>query len=114
VKGRATLYLDEDVSVVVAEILRNQDVKVLTVHEAGRKGKSDPEQLEFAVTYGYTFVTHNRQDYEDLAREYFEEELKHSGIVVARRRPAIEIARRLKPIVDKYTGAELENQIIYI
>ena len=113
-KSRVTLYLDEDVSVVVAEILRNQDVKVLTVHEAERKGKSDPEQLEFAIQYGYTFVTHNRQDYEDLAREYFEKGLTHTGIIVARRRPAIELARRLKSIIDAYTGAELENQIIYI
>ena len=64
------LYLDENVSVLVAKILRARGFKVTTTDEAGRKGTSDPKQLQFAVENGYTIVTMNRVDFESLANVF--------------------------------------------
>ncbi len=48
------IYLDEDVNVLLAKLVRLQNFKTLTVSEAGRKGKTDAEQLEYAARNGYT------------------------------------------------------------
>jgi hypothetical protein len=109
-----SVYLDEDVNVLVAELIRLQNFRVLTVTEAARKGKSDAEQLEFATENGYTILTHNRVDYEKLAQEYFANNQTHAGIIVAVRRPAQKIAERLLKILNNFTADEVFNQIIYI
>ncbi len=54
------IYLDEDVNVLLAKLVRLQNFKTLPVSEAGRKGKTDAEQLEYAARNGYTILTHNR------------------------------------------------------
>lgn len=45
------LYLDEDVSVLVGELLRVRGFTVLTTQEAGRKNTSDEEQLAYAALH---------------------------------------------------------------
>ena len=69
------LYLDEDVSVLVAELLRARGFRAITTHEAGNLGSNDRTQLEYATVQRRTLVTHNRADFELLSREYFPEEL---------------------------------------
>ena len=107
-------YLDEDVNVLVAEYIRLQNFKALTVTEANRRGKSDAEQLEFATQNGYAILTHNRVDYEKLATKYFENGQTHGGIIVAVRRPANDIAEKLLDTLNNFTADEMVNQIIYI
>lgn len=107
-------YLDEDVSVLVADLIRARGFAITTTAEAGERGKSDAEQLHYAVSRRAALVTHNRADFEFLAREYFKSGLKHHGIVIAVRRPAHEIARRLLIILDQVTAEEMEDQIRYV
>jgi hypothetical protein len=45
----ARLYLDEDVDVLVATLLRSVGYDVVTAHEAGREAESDLSQLELAT-----------------------------------------------------------------
>ncbi len=40
------LYLDEDVSVLVADLLRARGFIAMTTQEAGRTGENDASQLE--------------------------------------------------------------------
>lgn len=108
------IYLDEDVNILVAEHIRLQEFKALTVTEAGRKGKSDADQLDFATQNGYAILTHNRTDYEDLAQEYFANNQLHYGIIIAVRRPSQEVAARLLNTLNDFTADEMKNQIIYI
>ena len=64
------VYLDEDVSVVVANMLEARGFSVLTTRDAVRLGATDIEQLEYAARHGKTLVTHNRVDFEELHRRY--------------------------------------------
>ena len=107
-------YLDEDVSTLVADLISVRGFAVTTTHEAGQRGRSDEEQLNYAVSRRITLVTHNRADFEVLARQYFDSGLRHYGLVVAVQRPAHEIARRLLVMLDQVTADEIENQIRYI
>lgn len=107
-------YLDEDVSVVVAELIRARGFVVTTTLAAGQRGKSDSEQLAYAAGQRMTLVTHNRVDFELLARQYFDSGQHHSGIIVAVQRGPHEIARRLLIILDQVTADEIKDQIRYV
>lgn len=99
---------------LVADLLRARGVFALTTAEARNWGSSDPQQLEFAVDKRYCLLTHNRTDFEVLAKEYFAAEKFHFGIVIAHRRPPKEIVRRLMLILSCTPRAEIQNQLIYI
>lgn len=108
------LYLDEDVSVLVADLLRARGFSALTTLDAGNLGCTDREQLQHAAAHHKTLLTHNRADFEKLAQDYFSSDHKHSGIIIALRRSPKEIAGRLLPILNSRTRDELENQLLYI
>jgi predicted nuclease of predicted toxin-antitoxin system len=108
------LYLDEDVDVLVATLLRSRGFVATTTNQAGQLGKADAEQLEYAAGQKAAILTHNRTDFEDLAREYFEQGKMHYGIIIAVRNPYPEIVQRLLTILNRTTADEMENQILYI
>ena len=108
------VYLDEDVSVLIADLLRARGFAATTALEAGQLHKSDVEQLTYASEHGQAILTHNRHHFEDLARRYFEAGRTHRGIIIAVRRWPHEILRRLLVILDQITADEMENRVVYI
>lgn len=108
------LYLDEDVDVLIRDLLRARGFVALTTTQAGNLGRRDREQLEYAVENQRCLFTHNRTDFEDLAKEYFESRELHYGIIIAVRRPPKEIVRRLLPVLNSRTSDEIQNQLVYI
>jgi hypothetical protein len=107
-------YLDEDVSVLLAVLLRSRGFEVTTTVEAGQRGANDPQQLEYAILHGMTMVTHNRADFEELTRQYIAAGKSHAGIIIAVRRPAHDIARRLLALMDQVSAEEMVDQLRYI
>ena len=107
-------YLDENISVVVAEILRSRGFTAITAQEAGNKGLSDERQLEFSSSRQMAILTHDRTDFENLAKNYFEENKTHYGIIIAYPRKPHIIAERLSSFYQRFTADEMVNQIIYI
>jgi hypothetical protein len=100
--------------VLVADLLRSHGFEAVTTLEAGQLGKSDEEQLAYAVSQFKTMLTHNRADFEALAQDYFAAGRKHYGIILATRRSPYEIVRRLLTIINKVTADEMEGQLVYI
>jgi len=76
------ICLDEDIAPEVAVILRSLGVDATSVHELGRQGLSDREQLELAAVEGRCLVTRNRNDFIILTREFFEKGLPHAGVLI--------------------------------
>lgn len=108
------LYLDEDVDVLIAHLLRAYGYSAITTVQADHLGASDAEQLEYAARQKRTLLTHNREDFEILFHEYLGKSRPHAGIIIAVRRSPYEIARRLLAILDQITADEMDNQIRYI
>ena len=54
----------------------------LSVHEIGRTGLTDQEQLEYASSEGRCFVTRNRNDYIILTRQFFSNGSSHKGVLI--------------------------------
>ena len=76
------ICLDEDIAPEVAVILRSLGVDATSVHESGRQGMSDRDQLKLAAAECRCFVTRNRNDFIILTREFFEKGLPHAGVLV--------------------------------
>jgi predicted nuclease of predicted toxin-antitoxin system len=106
-------YLDEDVKILVADLLRARGFTAITTVAAGNLGKSDVEQLAFAGANGYALLTHNRADFEALAQQYLAQKKQHHGLLLAGRRSPYEMARRLLVILNNVTADEMHNQIRY-
>jgi predicted nuclease of predicted toxin-antitoxin system len=78
-------YLDEDLSPVIAAILRGWGVDAISCDECGRNGLSDEEQLNFAGVEGQCVVTRNRDDFIGQTVLFFEQGRPHVGLLIAPR-----------------------------
>jgi hypothetical protein len=109
------LYLDEDVSVFVAQLHRPHGFEILTTRQAKNLGRSDAAQLEFSAAHQHTILTHNRCDYERLYEAALIEQRFHSGILIANRRASdFELARRIMNVLNTFTADEVANQLLYL
>ncbi len=108
------LYLDEDVGTLLAKLLSAKGFDALTARDAGMLGRLDREQLEFATAEGRTVYTHNRADFDQLARQYADAGLAHGGIICAVRKPTHELLSRLLVILDNVTADEMMNAVRYL
>jgi predicted nuclease of predicted toxin-antitoxin system len=96
--------LDEDLPPKVAEIGRNLGLDMVSVHEIGRRGYTDDEQLRFAAKEERIFVTRNRNDFLLLSVEFHRAGEPYSGVLIVGRnlpndRPE-RVAHALKRWVD--------------
>ena len=108
------LYLDEDVSVLVADLVRARGFAAITAREAAQLHANDADQLAYAVSQSKTLLTHNRADFEALAQTYLATGQTHYGIIIAVRHPPYEIVRRLLLILNQVTADEMQDQLRYI
>ena len=113
-KAPARVYLDEDISVVVAAILKARGFDILTARDAEQLGLSDSQQLAFAAGTGRVLATHNRVDFEHVHREWLTTGRTHAGIVVARRRPPGELAARIGRLLSRLSAEDLKSQLLYM
>jgi predicted nuclease of predicted toxin-antitoxin system len=110
----AELYLDEDVDVPLAQLLRHHGFSATTARDARQLHRPDAEQLEYAVEHGMTLLTYNRDDFEALARQYFETNQPHYGIIIAVQRSPHQLLRRLVLVLNDITADEMENQLVHV
>ena len=108
------LFLDEDVDVLLAELLRSRGFYAETTQDAQRKGATDRSQIEYCTRQNLTLFTHNRVDFENLATELFERGIAHPGLIIAHRKPVHAMLPRLLDILNDVSSDEISNQIRYI
>ena len=77
--------LDEDLPPRVAVIARTFGVDVVSVHEIGRIGLSDEDQLAFAAAESRVLVTRNRDDFIALTRRAYATNAPHHGVLLVPR-----------------------------
>lgn len=76
------LYLDEDLSPRVAELLRQRGLDAVSAHEAGHAGRLDLEQLRVATREERCLVTRNVADFVEIVRDLVNRQESHAGIVL--------------------------------
>ncbi|MBU4321000.1 MAG: DUF5615 family PIN-like protein [Nitrospinae bacterium] len=109
-----SLYLDEDVRALLAEVLQNRGYNVSHVLETERTGISDAEQLAYAVKHEMAVLTHNIRDYVILSKSYDVARKKHFGIVVSEQIPFNELLRRTLKFLSSNTKDSIKNRLIWL
>lgn len=105
----ARLYADEQFPRPVVEHLRSLGHDVLTVHEAGNAGDSDPEVFTFAIAQNRVVLTQNRRDFVKLHRS----QPDHLGMVICSDdQDFIRLAERIHEAVS--AEASLRGKLIRV
>lgn len=108
------LYLDEDISPTVAVVLRSRGYDAVSAHEAGMKGKSDKEQLDFAIKNKRVLLTFNARHFTPLVEEYYRNGKEHFGIVVSKKVDLSEMVRLIVNMIKRLTGNDLKNSLMWL
>jgi predicted nuclease of predicted toxin-antitoxin system len=97
--------LDEDLNPKAALIGKRLGIDVVSVHDIGRRGLNDREQLEFAAEEHRILVTRNRDDFIRLTVAFFHAGSPHCGILIAAfslpNKQPTRVARALKRWSDR-------------
>lgn len=108
------VYLDEDVDVLLGRLLEARGFDSLSASSAGHLAWADERHLEFAAADQRLLITHNRVDYERLAKQWWNQSREHAGIVLAVRRAAsYDLMRRVLPVLALYSQTEWHNVVMY-
>ncbi|KXB05508.1 hypothetical protein AKJ49_00615 [candidate division MSBL1 archaeon SCGC-AAA382A03] len=103
------ILADENVRREVVAILKNLEVNIEHVSEAGRRGLSDKKQLEYANKKGRAVLTHDA-DFTQIS-----EKTENKGVIyVTKPVSAKREAKEVLDVVDSYEPKEIENLIIFV
>ena len=108
------LYLDEDVNPLLAKDLRQRGYDALATSEAGNIGLSDRAQFEFARVQGRAMLTHNRDDFLEIAREFAISQTAHFGILYAPQVPYSQLLQRVLHSLAGATEDVIRNTFLWI
>jgi hypothetical protein len=108
------LLLDEDVHLPLAAALRKRGYDVAHVGELTRLGRSDTDQLVFAVRKARCLVTFNVGDFVQLHNRWLEAGQEHAGIVVSKQLPIGESIRRLLVLLQNEDGDSMRGQLRFL
>jgi hypothetical protein len=111
------LYVDEDAEQrALVSGLRARGVDVVTAWETNMVGRSDEQQLEYAIEQQRTIYTLNVGDFSRLHQEHLAAGREHFGIIVipGQRYAVGEKTRRLAAVVEAKTAEEMRNRIEFL
>lgn len=108
------LYIDEDLTDRLAVALRSRGYDVISAHEVNMRGKTDKEQLEYAIKNNRVVLTRNIKHFVALQREYYKQGLIHKGIIVTDYLPLKELIRRITRFLSKKSLKDMKNSFEWL
>ena len=108
------LFLDEDVWLGLASALRERGFDARHVYEVQRGELSDANQLEYAAQKQRAILTHNAADFVGLAREYYESNRSHAGMILSPQISKGELVRRTCNLFETLSAEEAVDTVRYL
>jgi predicted nuclease of predicted toxin-antitoxin system len=109
-----SLFLDENVDEKLGPVLRRYGYQAHTAREAGRKGCTDEEQLEYAVQQKMAILSHNIADFVLLHRRWLAQGKHHHGIILTSTTEFRSLLRKVLAFLDRYAADELVDQCRFL
>lgn len=111
------LYLDENLSPRIADLLRARGLDAVSAHEAGNTQLGDRAQLQYAAREGRALVTGDVADFIALAAEMIAANTDHAGIMLVsarfRRADFSAVAAAIEEAARRYPGG-LSSTVLYL
>jgi predicted nuclease of predicted toxin-antitoxin system len=111
---KVKLFLDEDVHSGLAPALRKRGYDVFHAQELDGKGRSDSEQLAFAVQDQRCLFTFNVKDFVLLHNRYVKNQQDHWGIIVSKQIPLREALHRVLRLLQQVNRESLKNRVEFL
>ena len=108
------LFLDEDVHSGLAHALRKRGYDAIHAQELDRKGRSDSDQLLFAIQQERCFFSFNLKDFVILHNQHAKSLREHWGIVVSKQLPFRETISRLLRLLQHNTKETMKNHLEFL
>ena len=116
----ASFYLDHDVSLGLALLLRAAGHTSTTAQDVGLAQAADDEQLQTAAQHGQIFLTHNRKDdillndaWSRWPQAWGVPAPPHAGILVLDHRPEPELAAAVGAFLATAPAVPLTNALYW-
>lgn len=100
--------LDEDLPPRAAEITRGLGLDVMSVHEVGRRGLADRDQLRFASREERIFLTRNHRDFIELTVEFYRAGEAYGGVLLVRRNLPNDRPERIAHALKRWADARTD------
>jgi len=113
----ARLYLDADVDVLLARLLRDEGYDAITAVEANLRTANDEEQLLYAAREGRVLLTYNIRHLAPLHNEWLAQGREHAGIVVShqyRRQDIGDLVRVVRKLLEVATEDDLRTRLRFL
>jgi len=111
---KISLYIDEDLSDRIAVALRSKGFNAISAHEVNMRGKTDKEQLDYAIKHNCVILTRNIKHFVNLQREYYKHGLPYNGILVTDYLPLKELIRRLTKFLNEKNLPGISNTLDWL
>ncbi len=108
------LLLDEDVHSGLAHALRKRGYDAIHAQELDRKGRSDADQLLFAIQQKRCLFTFNVKDFVILHNQHMKNCQEHWGIIVAKQLPFRETMSRLLGLLQRHSKKTIKNHLEFL
>jgi len=111
---KVKLYLDENVDPALAVVLRSRGYDVISAHEVEMRGKTDEEQLDYAIFEKRALVTFNAKHFALLAKKYFESNREHFGIIVSKAKGLSDMIKLTLNLLNRESAEDLKNIYMWL
>ena len=111
---KVKLFLDEDVHVALAIALRKRGYDVIHAQELQGKGKSDDEQLSYAIKGKRCLFSFNVKDFVLLHNKYAQNRWNHYGVILSKQLTVGDTMRRLLKILQIFSQESIKNRLEFL
>jgi len=108
------LFLDEDVHSGLAHALRQRGYDAIHAQELERKGRSDLDQLLFAIEQERCLFTFNVKDFVILHNVQAKAQQEHWGIIVSKQLPFRATLSRLLRSIQSTSKETMKNYLEFL
>jgi uncharacterized protein with PIN domain len=114
----APLYLDEDITDLLAQVLRARGYDVVSTRERNAGEFTDDDQLDLATSLGRAILTCNARDFVRISRERAASAQRHAGIIISYEQIELDQVRRFADAVarllDRLASTDLANNTLVL
>ncbi len=103
------LYSDEHIRKQIVYALKSKGINIISTDDVGNKGKSDIEQLKFAILDGRALLTKDA-DYLSITKM----PVHHGILFITKIKSDKEIVSSILEIIQTLEENDIENTVVYI